>query len=190
MALARRAPPLLLFGTTFALIATGAGSLLRDTAFGSMSPPVLATGESEPLVSIPRPLTAEEEAFAHAAVAAPSRGGQSVGRAADTSAGIIMFAADDHDANRLAAKLTPLRQVFRDTRETVAAMSAPPSMQPVRDRYVGMLSLYEQSATEMLEVARDGNEGHLIDAQHKSERAAEELAETGEIISPGEHKPN
>ncbi len=78
---------------------------------------VLATGESEP--SVPRPLTAEEEAFAqvlwrlHQEVVKASAGRL-------TSAGMT-FAADDHDANRLAAKLTPLRQVFHDTRKKVAA---------------------------------------------------------------------
>ncbi len=188
LALAGSALPLLLFGARFALIAIVAASLLRETASGSMPSSVLATGESEPSVPIPRPLTAEEAAFAqalwqlHQEVVKASAGRL-------TSAGMT-FAADDHDANRLAAKLTPLRQVFHDTREKVAAISAPPSMQPVRDRYVALLSLYEQSATEMLEVARDGNEGHLIDAQHKSERAAEELAKTGDILWPGEYKSN
>jgi len=186
LALPRSALPFLLFGARFALIAIVAASLLRETASGSMPSSVLATGESEP--SVPRPLTAEEEAFAqalwqlHQEVVKASAGRL-------TSAGMT-FAADDHDANRLAAKLTPLRQVFHDTREKVAATPAPPSMQPVRDRYAALLSLYEQSATEMLEVARDGNEGHLIEAQHKSERAAEELAKTGDILWPGEYKSN
>ena len=90
----------------------------------------------------------------------------------------------------LARKLTPLRQVFHDTRDKVAAIAVPSSMQSVRDRYMELLNLYEQSATEMLEVARDGDEGHLIDAQRKSQRAAEELVKVGDILWPGEHKPN
>jgi len=102
----------------------------------------------------------------------------------------MMFAADDHDANRLAAKLTPLRQVFHETREKVVLIAVPPSMQTVRDRYAALLDLYEQSATEMLEVARDGDEGHLINAQVKSEHAAQELMKIGDILWPGEHKPN
>jgi hypothetical protein len=99
------------------LIGIVAASLLRETASGSMPSSVLATGESAP--SVPRPLTAEEEAFAqvlwrlHQEVVKASAGRL-------TSAGMT-FAADDHDANRLAAKLTPLRQVFHDTRKKVAA---------------------------------------------------------------------
>ena len=70
-------------------------------------------------------------------------------------------------AHRLAEKLTPLRQVFHETGEMVTAISAPPSLQQARDRYIEMLALYELSATEMLEVTRDGDNRHLIDAQAK-----------------------
>jgi hypothetical protein len=161
---------------------------MRETAFGSIAKSSSVSVGSQPSVPAPRPLTAEEEAFAealwplHQEMVEPS-----AGRLA--SAG-MMFAVDDHDANRLAAKLIPIRQVFHDTREKVAAISAPASMQPVLDRYVALLVLYEQSATEMLEVARDGDEGHLINAQHKSEHAAQELMKVGDILWPGEHKPN
>jgi len=178
----------LLFGVLLALMAVVLISLQRETASGTTRTSTLTTQEHEPPVPAPRPLTADEEAFAealwplHQEMVEPS-----AGRLA--SAG-MMFAADDHDANRLAAKLTPLRQVFHDTREKVAAISAPASMQPVLDRYVALLVLYEQSATEMLEVARDGDEGHLINAQQKSEHAAQELMKVGDILWPGEHKPN
>ena len=178
----------LLFGAVAGLLVVVAVSLQRETASGSTSNSVLTTVEHQPPVLAPPPLSVEEEAFAeavwplHQEMVEPS-----AGRLA--SAGMT-FAADDHDANRLAAKLTPLRQVFHDTRDKIAAIAAPPSMQAVRDRYVALLVLYEQSATEMLEVARDGDEGHLIDAQLKSEHAAQELMKVGDILWPGEHKPN
>jgi hypothetical protein len=53
-----------------------------------------------------------------------------------------------------------------------------------------LLGLYEESANEMLEVARDGDDGHLVDAEQKSERAAEYLIKVGDVLWPGEHKPN
>lgn len=178
----------LLFGTGIALLAIVAVSLQRETASGPPPNSVLKTAEHESAAPKLKPLTEEEEAFAealwplHQEMVEPS-----AGRLA--SAGMT-FAADDHDANRMAAKLTPIRQVFHDTQGKVAAISAPASMQPLRDRYVGLLVLYEQSATEMLEVARDGDEGHLINAQAKSQHAAEELIKIGDILWPGEHKPN
>ena len=178
----------LLFSAVVALLAVVAVSLQRETASGSTPGSAVTTVEQQPSVPAPQPLTAEEEAFAEALWPLHQEVVEaSAGRL--TSAGMT-FAADDHDAHRLAEKLRPLRQVFHDTKEKVAAISAPPSLQQVRDRYVALLGLYEQSATEMLEVARDGDEGHLIDAQAKSEHAAQELVKVGDILWPGEHKPN
>jgi hypothetical protein len=183
-----RSALILLLGAVVALLAIVAVSLQRETATGAPPSPVLKIAEHESTAPKLPPLTDQEEAFSealwplHQEVVEPS-----AGRLA--SAGMT-FAADDHDATRLAAKLTPLRQVFHDAQGKVAAISAPPSMQPLRDRYVALLVLYEQSATEMLEVARDGDEGHLINAQAKSQHAAEELIKIGDVLWPGEHKPN
>jgi hypothetical protein len=60
----------------------------------------------------------------------------------------------------------------------------------VHARYLEALSLYEQAATEMLQVAEDGDDRHLVSAQAFSQRAAEEVVKTGDILWPGEHKPN
>jgi hypothetical protein len=177
----------LLFGAGIALLAIVAVSLQREAVSGSPPSSVLKTAEQESTAPKLPPLTDQEEVFAealwplHQETVEPS-----AGRLA--SAGMT-FAADDHDANRMAAKLTPLRQVFHDAQAQVAAIPAPPSMQPLRERYVALLVLYEQSATEMLEVARDGDEGHLINAQVESQHAAEELIKIGDILWPGEHKP-
>lgn len=178
----------LLLGAVVALISVVTVSLLRETAFGTIPPSSLINSHPDPSVPAPPPLTPEEEAFAEALWPLHQEVVEaSAGRLA--SAG-MSFAADDHDAHRLAEKVTPLRQTFHETREKVAMIAAPPSMQSVRDRYVALLLLYEQSATEMLEVARDGDEGHLINAEAKSQRAAEELVKVGDILWPGEHKPN
>jgi hypothetical protein len=180
-----RSAVVLLSGAVIALVVVVAVSLQHETSLPRSGP---ADVRREPTVAAPPPLTAAEEAFAaalwpwHQEIVEPSAGRLS-------SAGLA-FAIDDHDAHRLTAKLTPLRQVFHDTRIKVAALSVPPSLQAAHDRYVDLLGLYEQSATEMLEVARDGDEGHLIDAQIKSEHAAEELVRVGDILWPGEHKPN
>jgi hypothetical protein len=176
----------LLPGALIALLVVVAVSLQRETASGTGLEHMSVAHEA-PGPKLP-PLTAEEEAFAeslwplHQEVVEAS-----AGRLA--SAGMT-FAVDDHDAKRLVEKLTPLHQIFHDTQQKVAAIPAPSSLQPVRDRYVALLVLYEQSATEMIEVARDGDEGHLINAQSKSQHAAEELVKVGDILWPGEHKPN
>lgn len=136
----------------------------------------------------PPPMPADEEAFAaalwplHQEVVEPSAGRL-------TYAGLT-YVIDDHDPQRLATKLTALREVFQDTRNKVAVLPVPSSLQPVRDRYADMLSLYDQAAAEMMVVTHDGNQNHLVDAQIKSEQAVEELVKIGDILWPGEHKPN
>jgi hypothetical protein len=183
-----RSAVFLLCGAVVALLAIVAVSLQRETASGFARGAAVTTVASEPSVAAPAPFTADEEAFSealwplHQEVVEPAAGRL-------TAAGLA-FALDDHDARRLGAQLTPLRQLFHDTRDKVAAIAVPSSLQWARDRYVELLNLYEQSATEMLEVTRDGDEGHLIDAQHKSQRAAEELVEVGDSLWPAEHKPN
>ena len=178
----------LLPGALIALVAVVTVSLQRETASGTGLGSMSVGVEHESSAPTLPPLTAEEEAFAEALW--PLHQGvveASAGRL--TSAGMT-FVVDDHDGKSLVSKLTPLRQIFVDTQKQVAAIPVPPSMQPVRERYVALLVLYEQSATEMMEVARDGDEGHLINAQSKSERAAQELVKVGDILWPGEHKPN
>jgi hypothetical protein len=178
----------LLFGAVLALMVIVAVSLVRETASGARSLLAVRTPASEPLDQEMRPLTAEEETFAealwplHQETVEPAAGRL-------TAAGLAFF-LDDHDASRFGAQLTPLRQIFHDTREKVAAIPVPSSLQWARDRYMELLNLYEQSAAEMLAVTRDGDEGHLIDAQHKSQRAAEELEKVGDSLWPAEHKPN
>jgi hypothetical protein len=169
-----------------ALMALVAISLQRELGFSAPSAPALAAVQPE--APAPPPLSPEEEAFAESLW--PLHQGVVEASAGRLSSAGIAFAIDDHDAHRLAAKLIPLRKVFHETREKLAAIAAPPSLQGVHDRYMTVLSLYEQSATEMLEVERDGDEGHLINAQIKSGHAAEELVRVGDILWPGEHKPN
>jgi hypothetical protein len=181
-----RSSLLLLSGVAIGLIAIIGVAVRQEVAPPPLVAPALATVSAKP--AEPPPLSAEEEAYAEALW--PLH--QEVVEAAAgrlTAAGLI-YAVDDHDAKRLAASVAPLRETFHGTREKIAAIAAPESLQELRERYLQVLSLYEQSATEMLEVARDGDDGHLVDAQQKSGRAAESLVKVGDVLWPGEHKPN
>jgi hypothetical protein len=42
----------------------------------------------------------------------------------------------------------------------------------------------------MIKVAEDGKVEHLIEAQTMSQRAAEDLLKVGDVLWPGEYKPN
>lgn len=177
---------LLLLSVVVAELITTAGAALWQEITPVPVTRTLAPVATEP--AAPPPLSAEEEAYAEALWPLHQEVVEaSAGRL--TSAGLA-YAIDDHDARRLAAKVAPIRDTFHATREKVAAIPAPASLQTMRERYLELLGLYEESATEMLEVARDGDDGHLIDAQRKSERAAEYLVKVGDVLWPGEHKPN
>ncbi|MBN9511593.1 MAG: hypothetical protein J0I21_21095 [Alphaproteobacteria bacterium] len=181
-----RSSLLVLSAVVAGLIAIAGAALWQEIAPGRVAAPALATIGTVP--AAPPPLSADEETYAEALWPLHQEIVEaSAGRL--TSAGLA-YAIDDHDARRLAAKVAPIRDTFHATREKVAAIPAPASLQAMRDRYLELLGLYEESATEMLEVARDGDDGHLIDAQRKSERAAEYLVKVGDVLWPGEHKPN
>jgi hypothetical protein len=139
-------------------------------------------------VQQPPPLTPEEEAFAtalwpmHSEVVEPSA-------VRLTFAGMV-YATDDHDARKLAATLQPVSETFRAALDKARNLDVPASMQAVHELYLQSLSLYVKASAEMLKVAQDGNDQHMVDAQVMSKLASEDLLKAGDVLWPGEHKPN
>lgn len=143
---------------------------------------------SSPGVPQPPPLTAEEEAFAtalwpmHSEIVEPTA-------VRLTFAGLV-YATEDHDARKLVATLQPVSDTFRAALQRARALDVPASMQAVHDLYVTSLDLYVKASAEMLKVGEDGNERHMVDAQAMSKLASEDLLKAGDVLWPGEHKPN
>ena len=135
-----------------------------------------------------KPLSGEEEAYAaalwpiHSEVVEIS--------AVDLSLAGVAYVTEHHDVHRLAARVLPLRDRFRDAANKAQAMLVPASMQKVHAQYLRALSLYETASGEMVQVASDGEVKHLIEAQTMSQRAAEDLLIVGDVLWPGEYKPN
>jgi len=138
--------------------------------------------------SEPNALSAEEEAYAaalwpiHSEVVEVS--------AVDLSFAGVAYVIEHHDAYRLEAQVLPLREIFRTAAGKAQAMVVPASMQKVHDQYLEALALYETASAEMVKVAADGKVEHLIEAQSMSQRAAEDLLKVGDVLWPGEYKPN
>lgn len=141
----------------------------------------------------PRPLSPEEEAYAtslwpmHSEIVEPMA-------ARLTFAGLI-YVTDDHDLHKLVTTLQPVNETFQATLAKVRVLDVPASMQTVHDRYVDALTLYVKASAEMLKVAQDSNDQklvdqHLVTAQTISKLASEELLKAGDVLWPGEHKPN
>ena len=136
----------------------------------------------------PRALTAEEEAYEVAMW--PIHREIIEGSAGTMTLAGITYVAEDRDAAKLGATVTPLRARFHSANFDARQITAPPSLQVVHEQYLLAISLYEQASAEMLKVVEDGSTSHLIEAQRMAQEAAEDVVKAGDILWPGEHKPN
>ena len=75
-----------------------------------------------------------------------------------------------------------------DTR--VRALTAPPSLDSVHAQHLDAVDLFRRSAAEMLKVAADRSDDHLLAAYPLSQEASEKLLRVGDVIWPGEYLPN
>jgi hypothetical protein len=102
----------------------------------------------------------------------------------------LAYKMGDADQASIRTKVAPLTDVLRQAESDLRALDTPASMRETRDRYIGAVQLYGSAAREMVMVAQDSKEAHLLQAQEMSERAAGVLLEVGDELWPGEIKPN
>lgn len=102
----------------------------------------------------------------------------------------LAYKMGDGDRASVNTKVAPLTAVFREAETALRSLDAPASMQDTRNRYASALQLYGDASLEMVKVAHDGKDAHLLKAQEMSEQASGILLEVGEQLWPGEIKPN
>ena len=102
----------------------------------------------------------------------------------------LAYKMGDGDRASVNTKVAPLTAVFREAESALRSLDAPASMQETRNRYASALQLYGDASQEMVKVALDGKDAHLLKAQEMSEQASGILLEVGEQLWPGEIKPN
>jgi hypothetical protein len=135
----------------------------------------------------PAALTAEEEIYAeslwniHSAAKAWAIGLDFAG---------LLYKTEARDAGKLKAKVQALSGQFAAAESRARAIDVPPSMHAVHEKYLAAIQLYENAAAEMLKTAQDGNDQRLLVAQGMSQHAAEEMLRVGDVLWPGEYKPN
>jgi hypothetical protein len=167
-----------------ALLAMVGVAMQRELPRRAAPSPVAAVKSETEL----KALSAEEEAYAaalwpiHSEVVEVS--------AMDVSFAGIAYVTEHHDAHRLEAKVTMLRDRFKAAADKARSIPVPLSMERVHDQYLEALTLYDTASAEMVKVAADGNIDHLIEAQTMSQRAAEDLLKVGDLLWPGEYRPN
>lgn len=171
-----------------ALIAGLAGvvayALQREMLTASATAPAAAAIDERELR---RALSAEEETYA--AALWPLHGEVKLAAIRMTFAGIA-YSAEDHDPDRLAAKVEPLGRLMAEVASKVRSLQPPASLREVHRRYVEALALYAAASDEMLRGAAEGRQDLLIEAQGKSFRASEDLLRVGDVLWPGEYKPH
>ncbi|HYL18613.1 MAG TPA: hypothetical protein VEV20_08020 [Burkholderiales bacterium] len=102
----------------------------------------------------------------------------------------LSYKMGDIDRKAVKERVTPLIKVFRDARVQAAQLKAPPSMEAEQKKYLDALKRYEDASVEMVKVAHDGKDDHLVAAQKLSFAASEDLLRVGDALWPGEFKPN
>jgi hypothetical protein len=170
-----------LIAVILALAGTAGFALRRETA---PRPVPVATLPTAPE---PAALSPKEESYAAAlwAVHGPAKVS-----AVNLSFAGIRYKAETHDRRELGAKAQALLDRFASAEEQVRGLTVPASMRPVQERYLGALDLYRSAAAEMLRTAKDGDDSHLIEGQAMAQHASEEILRIGDVLWPGEYKPN
>jgi hypothetical protein len=96
------------------------------------------------------------------------------------------------DIKRAAMKerIAPLTPMFESAVAALNKLQPPASMRELHGEYIEAVKLYREASVTMIKVAADGRDGHLIEAQAMSERASGLTLKVGEMLWPGEYKPN
>jgi len=186
---ALRLPPIrtLLLAAVIALLLGVTGfALQRELA---SKPPSAAASFTAGLGGVPNavPLTAEEEAYA--AALWPIHSEVKLAAVRMIFAG-LNYKTGNADAASVRERVQPLTKTFQSAASRVRTIQAPPSLADAHGSYLEALRLYASASKEMIRVADDGRDEHLVAAQQKSERASLALLKLSDVLWPGEYKPN
>lgn len=100
----------------------------------------------------------------------------------------LAYKMGDTDKAGMREKVAPLATVFSQAREKTAALKVPASMRGVQADYLEAVRLYKLAVAAM--VKPSGDDQHLLEAHAHSEKASTLLLKVGDVLWPGEHKPN
>ena len=102
----------------------------------------------------------------------------------------LSYKMGEIDRGALKSRVSPLTREFRDAYGAAAKLKVPPSLERQHQTYLEALKQYQSASEEMVKIAGDGKEEHLVNAQKLSFAAAENLLRVGDVLWPAEFKPN
>jgi hypothetical protein len=166
------------------LIALMAVAAFRETAKPN---PMQVAGNASAVPDERPAVTAEEEAYARALWPIHSQVKQDAVRM--TFAGLA-YKMGDIKRGAVKTRVAPLTPRFDSALVEIRKLQPPQSMRELNAEYVEAIKLYRDASVAMIQVAADGRDAHLLEAQEKSARASNLTLKVGETLWPGEFKPN
>ena len=88
------------------------------------------------------------------------------------------------------ATVQPLTATFQSATQRARQLRPPQSLKDAHASYLEALELYTEASREMVKVAADRSDQHLVTAHERSERASHALLQLSDVLWPGEYKPN
>jgi hypothetical protein len=102
----------------------------------------------------------------------------------------MSYKIGDIDPAGVKTRLEPLGLALSAALKQMDAIAPPPTLAALHGEYRGAVATYLQANDEMLKLAVDRKDEHLLRAQLMTEKSAEVLLRVGEQLWPGELKPN
>jgi len=102
----------------------------------------------------------------------------------------LSYKMGEIDRAAVKERVKPLAGAFRDAYGAAAKLKAPASLEQQHKTYLNALKEYQSASEEMMKIAADGRDVHLVQAQKLSFAAAEDLLRVGDVLWPAEFKPN
>jgi hypothetical protein len=143
----------------------------------------LAMGEHSRL----RALSPEEEAYATALW--PIHSEVKLAAARMTFAG-LNYKIEHQDPAKVKSTVQPLAVTFQSAVQRARQIRPPESLRDAHVSYLEALGLYAEASREMIKIADDGLDQHLVAAHERSEQASHALLQLSDVLWPGEYKPN
>lgn len=166
------------------LVALMAVAAFRETA--KPKPQPVPTG-AETRHSDRPAVTAEEEAYARALWPTHAQVKQDAVKM--TFAGLA-YKIGEIKRDAVKQRVAPLTPAFEAALRALEKIQPPASMKPLHAEYLEAVKLYREASVAMARVAADGKDEHLVEAQAMSEKASGLTLKVGEVLWPGEFKPN
>jgi hypothetical protein len=174
-----------LASTMLVLLGIVAYGVVREATTTGREPiPALA----RPAIAPQRPAwTRDEEAYIQALW--PIHG--DVERSAvRVSLGKISYKTGELGRADLRARVDAALATYRRAEERIQALQPPPSLAAAHDEYLAAVSLFQQSALEVLTMFDDGDDEHLLAAYPLSQEGTDKIREVGVKFWPDEFPPH